>query len=662
MSQSPGARCAVAAARCQGLVLGLGIDCIGIGSSPRVPVCSLHPPWFRPFSLAQSVPATTHGSAATMISPRSYAYARHPSPSSSPSSSTHMSPNSSPSTSPQPSTSLFRQYILHTHQRRHRQRSPSPSSASPHSSPIAIAPRSSGDSSRQPVTPKHDRRESLSSPFTASISPIRSTASTSPSSASTPTVSFLDDTMGKRKERLEASLMGLAASRSPPTSTTTTAAATAYTRPTTPTSPVQIPKSGNRQTAHSQKRSSTQRRRSKQAPTSDDLPPSLASLLASTDIPRQRSVRRKRRSDMPLTVDDIIAGHHISEKEISWTLSRGPMTVLLSPPEELIDDDISGSDCNVGSALSTRTMSVDSIPSLGESFATDGISSVETPGSPSSSFRGRRMSPMRRSLEPILSPPGEDLEHPLASPLEKDELTLDPLPESIEEEDEPTSHLLEQFKPLKYAFKSNLTASLRALRSAAKSFSTINFSSIPSDDFLTRSLLTIDTKVPYADERRPPVTEDMPSAEVRRYLNPTTTSRAETPLATVPPAGTFSASIQMQTYKVHRSKLNPGRNSFPRSSPQSAQQQLPPPPPQSPSSPTSSPLMRQREMRENPDFIRIAVMEMAMRKRGKLDDQRPGRARWTLPPRQMASGTYKIGPNGVPARWVSHQPGASDTS
>jgi hypothetical protein len=58
-------------------------------------------------------------------------------------------------------------------------------------------------------------------------------------------------------------------------------------------------------------------------------------------------------------------------------------------------------------------------------------------------------------------------------------------------------------------------------------------------------------------------------------------------------------------------------------------------------------------MRENSDFIRIAVMEMAMRKRGKLDDQRPGRARWALPARKTSTVPYQIGPDGVPIRWVA---------
>jgi hypothetical protein len=57
-------------------------------------------------------------------------------------------------------------------------------------------------------------------------------------------------------------------------------------------------------------------------------------------------------------------------------------------------------------------------------------------------------------------------------------------------------------------------------------------------------------------------------------------------------------------------------------------------------------------MRENSDFIRIAVMEMAMRKCGKLDDQRPGRARWALPPRKAILKPYGVNTDGVPERWV----------
>jgi hypothetical protein len=58
-------------------------------------------------------------------------------------------------------------------------------------------------------------------------------------------------------------------------------------------------------------------------------------------------------------------------------------------------------------------------------------------------------------------------------------------------------------------------------------------------------------------------------------------------------------------------------------------------------------------MRENSDFIRVAVMEMLMRKKGKLDDRKPGRARWALPPRKPPTKPYEIAENGVPVRWIA---------
>lgn len=454
-----------------------------------------------------------------------------------------------------------------------------------------------------------------------------------------------DATMGKRKERQETRCLSL----SPPTTTTSLT-----TRPTTPTSPVKIPTNNKPGFEHPQKRHSSQRRR-REVISPDALSPSLAALLAVTDIPRPRQLqRRRRRIEKTMTVAEIIDNQQNSEKELSWNLSRSPLEVLLSPPEDIIiTDDDSVSECNIGCSLSTRTMSIDSIPSLGDSFASDTLSSLDTPRTPSP-FRGRRFSPMRKSLEPVFSPPGSIDEHPLAGEtMDVDELDF----RVFQHEEEPPakSQTSQPFKPFKSAFKSNLTASLRALRSAAKSFSGISFPSIPPDDFLTRSILTIDPSVPFTDERRPPVTEDIPSAAMRRYLNPTSNARIEeTPSKVV--AGTFGASIQMRTYKIQRlrSSSPSSRSQYPSTS----LQPTPAPQPEQPQAASQTPLascpgMRQREMRENPDFIRIAVMEMAMRKRGKLDDQRPGRAKWALPPRKMSTKTYEITPDGIPARWVS---------
>ncbi|KAF4980948.1 hypothetical protein FDECE_17778 [Fusarium decemcellulare] len=454
--------------------------------------------------------------------------------------------------------------------------------------------------------------------------------------------------MGKRKDRRETSSLSPS---SPPTTTTSLT-----TRPTTPTSPVKIPTANNhahRHVFHHQKRHTSQRRRPRDSRSSDSLSPSLAALLAVTDIPRPRQLQRRRRSDKSLTVEEVIECQQSSEKELSWSFSRSPLDMLLSPPQEATDDDDSVSDCNIGSGMSIRTYSVDSIPSLDESFTSECLSSLGSPRTPSPCSRRTRFTPMRKSLEPVISPPGSIEEHPLAG----DEIDAEELEEFVatqapEVAQPAKSQFLQPFKPLRAVFKSNLTASLRALRSAAKSFSTINLPSIPPDDFLTRSILTIDPNVPYADERRPPVSEEIPSAAMRRYLNPTTNSRIESPTKTVF-AGTFAASIQMRTYKIQRSRSAPGssRNSYPSTSLQS--QPSPAPQQPQPQVPTqTTPGMRQREMRENSDFIRIAVMEMAMRKRGKLDDQRPGRARWALPPRQTSTKPYEVAPNGVPVRWI----------
>jgi len=274
----------------------------------------------------------------------------------------------------------------------------------------------------------------------------------------------------------------------------------------------------------------------------------------------------------------------------------------------------------------------------------------------------------------VSSPPGELEDHPLSSPqIDIEELDFRVFDDSPATAAKPELRL--PFQPLKSAFKSNLTASLRALRQAARSFSALNFPSIPPEDFLTRSILTLDPQVPYTDERRPPPLEEEPTAALRRYLNPTTGARIEQQPRTgaTPPTATaraYTASIQMQTYKVHRARAtSPPAGRFPRPSPE-----LPGGTPRptmttggsapptttittttstTPPAPTPLPGPRQREMRENSDFIRIAVMEMAMRKRGKLDDRRPMRARWALPPRRGASKPYEVGADGVPVRWIA---------
>lgn len=66
-------------------------------------------------------------------------------------------------------------------------------------------------------------------------------------------------------------------------------------------------------------------------------------------------------------------------------------------------------------------------------------------------------------------------------------------------------------------------------------------------------------------------------------------------------------------------------------------------------SPTGT--VRQREPRENSDFLRVIVLEMNMRRTGKLDAKASGKARVWLPPRTH-SATVEESNGKVPVRWV----------
>jgi hypothetical protein len=72
----------------------------------------------------------------------------------------------------------------------------------------------------------------------------------------------------------------------------------------------------------------------------------------------------------------------------------------------------------------------------------------------------------------------------------------------------------------------------------------------------------------------------------------------------------------------------------------------------------SLPAVRQREPRENSDFLRVIVLEMNMRRTGKLDAKGPLRARIWLPPRKNGEGSeveVRAGKE-VPIRWVGLSP------
>ena len=377
----------------------------------------------------------------------------------------------------------------------------------------------------------------------------------------------------------------------------------------------------------------------------DSLPPSVAALLALTTIPRPKagnSIQYRSGAGQRLTVDAILQ-HGTEEKEISMSYEKSPLDFLLSPPEDL-DDDINESENGHESVMSTRTMSSESMPSLdGDSLsdASPSYSSVMTP-----SPRNRR--PLFRRLHSV-STPAED---PLSSPeIDFEELDFRVFQRPQDKKEEIAIPCIVELESprRKSAFKSNLTASLKALRSAAKSLSSLTAPMILPDDFLTRSIVSIDPRVPFTDERMPPRLEDTPTPALRRYLNPTTNApiEAHVPSSLAQTMGSMqcTASIQMQTYKVSRSKKSTSPSVISRRTQPTSEEAF--------AEVAAGPVARQRDMRENSDFIRIAVMEMAMRKKGKLDDQKPGRARWALPPRKSPTRPYQISADGVPVRWIA---------
>ncbi|TVY25976.1 hypothetical protein LHYA1_G005035 [Lachnellula hyalina] len=418
-------------------------------------------------------------------------------------------------------------------------------------------------------------------------------------------------------------------------------------RPTTPSSPVIIPPMRGSYDASQRMQVPKGRHNQRRKPRThspDAISPSVAALLAMTKIPtlkQTRSIRKRSGTGQRLTVDAILRHADVSEKELSVSFGKSPLDYLLSSPEES-QDELAPSENGYESVVSTRTISCDSMPSLDDESISEVSPSLNSLGTPSS--RGRRSLPTRRILS---SPPVALYDHPLSAP----DIDIDELDFRVFQRQQPQGQKAPRVEinssRRKSAFKSNLTASLRALRSAARSFSSITTPMITPDDFLTRSIISIDPQVPFTDERMPPRLEDAPTPELRRYLNPTTNAPIEahvsSSLAQTMSATKCTASIQMETYSVNRSGKSKSPSVISRRS-QTNEDDF---------AQVAGPVARQREIRENSDFLRIAVMEMAMRKNGKLDDQKPGRAVWALPARKAPTEAYERGKDGVPLRWVA---------
>lgn len=377
----------------------------------------------------------------------------------------------------------------------------------------------------------------------------------------------------------------------------------------------------------------------------DALPPAVAALLAITAIPSRLPQRRRKRpaSERNISMDELIQEWKQDDIEIPLSFSGSPMDVLLGRVDE--------SESDYGSSLpsleqeksrfgTSRSISSDSLSTLPPSLDYDSPSyashwdNISTPESVS------RKSLSERREKMYSSPPKEDcvLDHPLLhfNVEDAEELTEANTPDVIR-----MSPSNERFK----SFKSNLTASFQALKEAAKSFSNFTAPSVPPEDLLTRSILS----PKFTSEMRPKHLEELPSPALRRYLNPQPAPISPTELSMQlhdalmidADADTHAPMIQMQTYdRRGRSSRNRRKTSDPYSEAGRSQ------------SPT--PTVRQREPRENSDFLRVIVLEMNMRRVGKLDAKAVGKARIWLPPRRLGSGKSPAfqSASGVPDRWI----------
>lgn len=412
------------------------------------------------------------------------------------------------------------------------------------------------------------------------------------------------------------------------------------------------------------KRSQTLRRASSNVSSkSRPLPSSVASILEATAIPaprRNRSTRTTRKLPRKIHLEDFskMLMDDVEEDRLLAGTGNSALDLLLSPPEEAERMSITGSDSDMAS-LSGRSLSTESTPSLDH----DLDSPSSSPGS-FSPFSPR--SPSEKKYRRVSLSEDCAFNHPLLDTLlsdaEVDDMgqTKAALTGSVSPQTPSPSRSFARFG----SFKSNLTASLRAIKSAAQTVSAFTTPSVQPDDFLTRSLFTITPEL--TDDRRPPPMDEPPSPALRRYLNPIIVSPAEMhiyhdehPHGAAEASRKSPVSIQMQTYRRSGGRSNRKRAFHLAGAGGRGNR------PCCPFDPEISPMSRQREPRENSDFLRVVVLEMNMRRSGKLRNDIPPRARVWLPPRKNSQPRCPYNDyfyddfeeededeNGIPSRWI----------
>lgn len=349
------------------------------------------------------------------------------------------------------------------------------------------------------------------------------------------------------------------------------------------------------------------------------IPPSMAALLAVASVQNQHTLAMRRNAS-----GQFLHKESLSPDDLRYALSSSSpksWSILQSSPDEEESKECDGDASSVTSAStiaplsSYRSLSSDSMPSLDMELDLESPASPNLP-TPAMRLRGGFRRPKIHSPRASLS----DNEHPLSP-----SLLVKPDTSTQSQENVAMNLPTRSSAPIptpRSPFQSNLTASIRLLKSAARSLSDITPTNY-SPDPLPRPR-TVMTETTRPESIKPRVSSPLPFTNIDGlplHLH------LASPMPTLPPS---TASIQLMPY-------------VPSTLPTSAFATAPPVflpaavPSVTEELDKKVALPRPREPRENSDFLRVVVLEMNMRRVGKLAGE--GRARIWLGPR--TDGQYR---------------------
>jgi len=371
----------------------------------------------------------------------------------------------------------------------------------------------------------------------------------------------------------------------------------------------------------------------------------VAALLAITAIPPRRSNRTRRKTvgQTQMSIDQLVQEWKSDDTSRNSYGSSPALSMLLEYSGHAEGQLAASADSSVeGVALHGRSISAESVPSLeADERSLLSFGSQLTP----ESLQSRRSTGNIKRDRPRSHASTEDssFDHPLV-----------PFPRGDDDDFTFSLHDNRSIKPKpRSSFTSNLTTSLKALKSAAiNSISSLSLGNPTTPDLRSASPQFSDEMLwshpflfpRFSSEIRPDI-QGTPTQAQRRYLNPAppTFEEQEAPFQQALHAPFLAehshqmtgTAHEMQSYSLGKRKASQNRR--PAADPQSeASRSLP-----------AAAGVRQREPRENSDFLRVVVLEMNMRRQGKLET---GRARMCLPPRQVSAVPDEMACK-VPRRW-----------